>query len=142
MCTRWQQVNGLDHKLGSLLIEEELKMKDSLIHSLKALKDELQHEIVNTQVRPLSSILYPFAKALSRSAQQATPGRRRRASGVGCPFAVVVLVPGGVRGRAWRIGRTRRLGRLGRIGWVRGRVRRRRLVVQTQVADFPRRQVQ
>jgi hypothetical protein len=50
-------VNGLDHKLGSLLIEEELKMKDSLIHALKVLKDELQHEIFNTQVR-----LYPFRK--------------------------------------------------------------------------------
>lgn len=44
-------MNGLDHKLGSLLIEEELKMKDSLIHALKVLKDELQHEIFNTQVR-------------------------------------------------------------------------------------------
>jgi hypothetical protein len=45
-------VSGLDHKLGSLLIDEELKMKDSLFHSLKSLKEELSHDIFDTQVRP------------------------------------------------------------------------------------------
>ena len=45
-------MSGLDHKLGSLLIDEELKMKDSLFHSLKSLKEELSHDIFDTQVRP------------------------------------------------------------------------------------------